>query len=211
MSPSGMDMNMVNDYLSTVQGGGRTEVGVYAEFSLKAKKVSDSGENGLPVYEDREWIEITPAGGNQITPRWATEKDKMRFSRIYEAFKKGVEPPVDGLAIENWPSVTPAETKMLKQANVRTVEDLAVLSETGLKNVGFGARGLQQKARTFLVSAAGDGKVSAELHHLKVKNESLKLRVEELERQNNELRAQFRAEKNIPNNNWETVPEGDTT
>jgi len=35
--------------------------------------------------------------------------------------------------------------------------------------------------------------------------------VEELERQNNELRAQFRAEKNIPNNNWETVPEGDTT
>jgi cell shape-determining protein MreC len=100
---------------------------------------------------------------------------------------------------------------MLKQANVRTVEDLAVLSETGLRNVGFGARGLQEKARNFLVSAAGDGKVSAELNHLKVKNESLKLRVEELERQNNELRAQFRVEKNIPNNNWETVPEGDTT
>jgi len=208
---NGMDMSMVNDYMSSVQGDRKVELGVYAEFSLKAKKTSDSGENGLPVYEDREWVEITPAGGNTITTRWVTEKDKMRFAHIYKAFKDGIDPPVDGLAIENWPSVTPAENKMLKQANVRTVEDLAILSESGLKNVGFGARALQAKARNFLVSAAGDGKVSAELHHLKVENESLKLRVEELDRQNNELRAQFRVEKNIPNNDWEKVPEGDTT
>ena len=208
---SRMNMTMVNDYMESVQGTHKGELGVYAEFSLKAKRTCDAGENGLPIYEDREWVEITPAGGNTITTRWATEKDKMRFAHIYKAFKDGIEPPVEGLAIENWPSVSPAETKMLKQANVRTVEDLAILSESGLKNVGFGARALQAKARNFLVSAAGDGKVSAELHHLKVENESLKLRVEELERQNNELRAQFRVEKNIPNNDWEKVPEGDTT
>jgi hypothetical protein len=208
---SGMDMSMVSDYMSAVQGGSRTEAGVYAEFSVKAKKVKDAGENGLPVYEDREWVQITPAGGNQIVERWVTEKDKMRFSIQYKSFKDGIEPPVDGLAIENWPSVTPAETKMLKQANVRTVEDLAVLSELGLKNVGFGSRALQAKARQFLVTAAGDGKATAELHRLKVENESLKLRVEELDRQNAELRAQFRVEKNIPNNDWEKVPEGDTT
>ena len=208
---SGMNMDMVNDYMSSVQGNNKQELGVYAEFSLKAKKTSDAGENGLPVYQDREWVEITPAGGNTITTRWATDKDKMRFANIYKAFKDGIEPPGEGLAIKNWPSVSPAESKMLRQANVRTVEDLAILSESGLKNVGFGARALQAKARNFLVSAAGDGKISAELSHLKVENESRKLRVEELERQNNELRAQFRVEKNIPNNDWEKVPEGDTT
>jgi hypothetical protein len=212
----GINMGMVNDYVSSIEGKGpRPEAGVYVEFSLKAKKVSDSDpESGLPVYKDWEWVSITPAGGNQIVERWVTDKDRHRFAHQYEAFKKGVEAPVNGLAIENWPSASPAEVKTLKKANIRTVEDLAVISEVGLKAVGFGSRALQAKARQFLIAAAGDGKIASQLNHLKVENDSLKLRNEELERQNTELRAQFRVEKNLPNNEWEAhkiSAEGDTT
>lgn len=202
---TGMNMDMVAEYMSGVEGNqAPQEKGVYAEFSMKAKKIAESGVNGLPIYEDRIWIDITPAGGNQVVNRWATEKDIARFKQKYDAFIKGVEAPVNGLAVENWPSATPAEVKMLKQANVRTVEDLAMLSETGLKNVGFGARGLQSKAREFLASAAENGQVAVEMVQLKTEVESLKLRNEELERQNEELRAEFRKMKSIPNNQWET-------
>jgi len=206
---SGINMDMVNEYVASInQQGPRPEAGVYVEFSLKAKKTADADkDSGLPVYEDREWVQITPAGGNQVVERWVTDRDRERFRFQYEAFKKGIEPPIDGLAVENWPSATPAEIKMLRGANIRTVEDLAVISESGLRAVGFGARALQQKARQFLMAAAGDGKATAELHHLKTENESLKLRNQELEKQNTEMRAQLRAEKILPKNEWErTAP-----
>jgi len=202
---SGINMNMVNDYMDSInRQGSRPEAGVYVQFSLKAKKKCDADKvTGLPVYVDKEWVEITPAGGNQMVERWVTDKDRERFKFQYEAFKKGIEPPLEGLAVENWPSATPAEVKMLRAANIRTVEDLALISESGLKAVGFGARGIQRKARQFLMAAAGEGKASAELHRLKTENESLKLRNGELERQNNELRIQFRTEKKLPDNDFE--------
>lgn len=211
---SGMNLKLANEYIESIGNGNQPqqERGVYAEFSQKAKKIAESGDNGLPVYDDRVWVEITPAGGNTITTRWATEKDISRFQMQYTAFMKGVESPAEGLGIENWPSATPAEVKMLKQANVRTVEDLALLSESGLKNVGFGSRGLQNKARQFLAAAADSGKLAAEMHHIETELESLKLRNAELERQNDELRAQARTIKETPHNSFETPPKfkGDT-
>ena len=196
---------MVSEYMAAVTGHGKMpEAQCYVEFSILPKENRSKSEKaGKPVYEDWEWIKLMPAGGNSVVERWVTDKDKKRFPAQYEAFKSGLEPTIEGTAVEMWPAVTPAEVKMLRGATIRTVEDLAVCSETALSNIGFGARGLQAKAREWLIAAVDTGKSAAKIEHLREEVKSLKLRNKELEKQNTDLRNNFRTSKEITENTWE--------
>lgn len=168
-------------------------------FSDARKNNAKSLEEGREVYEEKEFVKIVPIGDRTTEIiREATEKDKERFAPWYEAFKKNQEMPVSGTPLEEWPSVGVAKIKELKSANVRTVEELAAISDAHLKAIGLGGVELREKARAFL-EAAKDGaaiqKYADENTKLKEEIQFLNKKIEELEAIIKEERAVKRKRK----------------
>jgi hypothetical protein len=139
-------------------------------------------DRGCKVYKDVDYIEITPPGGNLMVEREVDEEVKQRFGVEYEAWKKGQEMPVDGTPLKLWPPASPAQIETCLRVNVRTVEELARLSETGIQKIGIGGQELRRKAQAWLEAANGTGKLAGEL-------EKLTVIVEQLQKERDELRS----------------------
>jgi len=97
-------------------------------------------------------------------PDWVKQ-----YQAQYEAYKSGQEVTPLGTHVKTWPLISKAQSEMLLNANLRTVEDLAEASESALMNVGIGARDLQQKARAWLDTSRDRGVNAQELISLRTR------------------------------------------
>lgn len=159
-----------------------------------------TAEAGYPVYKDVVYALISPIGSRdrveKIAEDWLQEiATKSRngdtswppefirhFNACYAAFVEEQEPPVLGTSIKNWPAVTASQVKQILGANIKSIEDLASANEQSLSRIGMGGRALKEKAISWLDNANDGAKVV-------VDNANMKQRIEELEAQNKELRA----------------------
>jgi hypothetical protein len=156
---------------------------------------AESIKQGRYVADDRVFVIVTPAGSKDefeqeaqtwlssirerarkgtFNPEWA-----RHFEQHFKAWQEGQELPDMGTPIKTWPLLSPAKVEMYIRANVRTVEDLAALTEEGIKNCGMGARMDKQTAANWLETAtkgADAGRMSA----LESENQTLKAQVSEL-------------------------------
>jgi len=91
----------------------------------------------------------------QKTPMRITQarKDKQIWAVIepyYEAWKKGQENPVDGTPLGAWPGLAPEQAERLKMLRVRSVEDVAAMTDADVDTFGMGGLLLRQNARAFI-------------------------------------------------------------
>lgn len=170
-------------YSHTLPGQDRTES--IARFFLdKQQNNFKSQREGHAVYDDVEMVEIIIPGDNktQVTSM-VRQEHKDRWPRQYEAFKKGLEPAVDGYPIEHWAPVTAAQAANFKAVNVPTVEALAAVSDANLHALGIGARQLRDRAKAWLEQAR-DGeplaKALAELENERAEKLALQTQVADL-------------------------------
>jgi hypothetical protein len=83
-------------------------------------------------------------------PRWEAIKG------AYERWKSGQEVVEDGTALEAWPGLAKPQIKALRAAQIRTVEDLAAISDGNLGAIRLpDARKLRDRAALFLANAQG--------------------------------------------------------
>jgi hypothetical protein len=124
-------------------------------FTTAEKHNFKSEQAGHPVFEDVEMVSIIIPGDRrtEVVER-VKEEHRQRWPRQYEAFKAGQEAPLDGYPLSEWPPMTPAMVANLKVLNIRTVEQLASVGDSGLQNLGMGAQELRKKAQAFLKTAA---------------------------------------------------------
>lgn len=152
----------------------------WVEFELRAvedRKATE--EKGHMVYRDVPFAKVTPPGGNLVVEKraeaWLEDKRRSNdphlrhYEESYRAFIDGLEAPVDGTRIQDWPAVTPAQVKTLQGAGVRAVEDLAAANEELLGRIGMGARALKQKAEAWIASATDTGRAAEELAALRTR------------------------------------------
>lgn len=182
----------------------------FVRFELRAEEDrAASIEAGHYVGRDTAYALITPMGSKDCIERKADEWfTKLKqdvsegrcplewfdyFKRLYADWTEGLETPVTGTPIADWPPASPAQVKTLQGLHVRTVEDLAVANEEVLARIGMGGRALKQRAIDWLESASSTGKVSGELSSLKAANANLLARNEQLETQVRELAAKLEA------------------
>ena len=147
-----------------------------------------SEQEGRPIYEDREFIKIMiPGDARTEVVRQATDQDKDRFDKEYAIFKRNgsSDDQVIGTPLSQVPWISPSQAKEMSALNIRTVEHLAEMTDTGLQKLGLGARDFKLKAQAYLDAAAG----GAEAAKYAVENERLKAEVERLTKQNEELAA----------------------
>lgn len=72
----------------------------------------------------------------------------------YEAWKKGQEVPVTGLPLGAWPGLSPEQADAFRQAGVRTVQEIAELTDSVVARIPIpGVRDLKRTAAAFLEAA----------------------------------------------------------
>jgi hypothetical protein len=125
-----------------------------------------SSEEGRPIYEEQEYIRIIVPGDSKTTVDCPVDDTfRMRFTKQYDKFKKGLEQAVDGTPLEMWPQMTVGLCAELKAMNVSTVEQLASLDDGKAQKI-MGSYDLRRKAQAFLDAAQGEAannKMVAEL------------------------------------------------
>ena len=107
-------------------------------------------EAGHPVYDDKEYITIiVPGDKTSVVHRPVWAQDHERFPRQYAQFKNGLEQTVSGMPLKMWGGMTLGQAKEFEYFNVRTVEQLAEMSDgNGINIQGF--NGLKQRARDYV-------------------------------------------------------------
>lgn len=115
-----------------------------------------SAEEGRPVYIDTPYISIMqPGNKDSIVIRPATSMDKNRFAEHWRKFQARTdenEEHIEGTLLSEWPGVTRAQVEELRYLNVRTVEQLANLSDSNSQGI-MGIQLLKTKAKKYLEAA----------------------------------------------------------
>lgn len=160
------------------------EAGYYKTVDVDFALVTPQGSKDRIERNVKEWFENLE---QQVAQGRFKSEWLVAFRGSYNAWKEGRELPLNGTPILTWPVLSPSQAKAVLDAQIRSVEDLAVANETAIARMGMGGRALKDKAVSWLSAAAGGGKVTEELAALRVENEAAKQRNIALEKQVKEL------------------------
>jgi uncharacterized coiled-coil protein SlyX len=107
----------------------------------------------------------------------------MRWDAIkphYEAWKAGREVPLDGTPLAAWPGISQEQAELLRMKGVRTVEQVAALTDTHRQSMGIpGLHDIIDNAKRFL-AAQDKGAVARELADKDAKIADLQAQMAEL-------------------------------
>lgn len=167
-------------------------------FHWDAVEVPSKTEDGVPTFKDVEFVEIRQPG--QKDPLYhgpVKEAHKNRFRSRYDAWKATRENPVEGLPLSEWPLITKAKVKELEARGIRTVQELANVSDSVLPSLMLFGTQTRQKARDWLAEGQ-KGAVTAtlrkEIDDLKAAKEFADKRVAFLESEVQRLSLQPQAQ-----------------
>jgi hypothetical protein len=151
---------------------------LHVRFYSKPKYNPDkSAEENRPIYEDTVYVEIMmPGDKNNIVQRPALSmRDDLRFPKHYEQFLKGQQDQMVGTQLKVLPFLSEAQVEELAYFKIRTVEQLADLSDT----VNFmGAQEMKQRAQKFLKALNSNEAVVEENRQLKARLDALEAMLE---------------------------------
>ena len=145
---------------------------------------------GRDIFREVERVRIIiPGAVASIVVKNVDDSHRRRWPQAYEAFRAGREAPVSGLPLEEWPILNRAQIAELRAMQIRTVEEMAALSDLAVQRIGMGGLMLRDRARAYL----DDSQREALTTKLSAENDVLRSRVGALERQVDELGRQLLA------------------
>jgi hypothetical protein len=139
-----------------------------------------SVEAGRDIFRSVERVRIViPGAVASIVVKNVDQSHRDRWPAAYDAFKRGQEAPLEGMPLEEWPILNKAMIAELHHLQIRTVEDLAGLSDVAVQNIGMGGQMLRERARAWF----DDAQHEALTTRLVGENDVLRSRVSTLEAQ----------------------------
>lgn len=111
-----------------------------------------SNNAGKPVYDDVLMVEIRANGLKDTFSKKVDETVIAEFPGAHEAFK-GNDVPIDGTPLEELPGITAELLAIYRMHAVRTVEQMADLTDGAVSNMPRGAFGHRQVARLMVDNA----------------------------------------------------------
>lgn len=150
----------------------------------------------------RDWVKYAPIHDiNTVTEEivhtmkpkeeWADDDDKglkagqmaVLWEQIephYKAYKEGAEVPTHGIPLAAWAGATSEQAEVLRKIGVRTVEEVASMTETQLGKVMLpNARSLKTMAAEYLTSRK-DTEIASKVTALEEEREALKNQLDEM-------------------------------
>ena len=126
------------DWVNLATGKAHDDDGLFVKFEIRAVQDEEKSDKaGRPIFEDREYIRIV-ARGDKTSEVFAPVEDKhrARFAKAYQAFKSGHGDVTSGTPLAEWPQITRSMAEELAYFKIRTVEDLASVSDGNMQNIG---------------------------------------------------------------------------
>lgn len=157
--------------------------GVFVEFYTEAVEHKfESEKEGRPVFKELPFVRIqTPGDRNNVLEVKATEYYQKRFPREWAAYKANSgESSVVGTVLSQWPQITKSQAKEAEFFGIKTVEQIAALSDSNLQRLGMGWMEIRRNAQAYLDAASGGAatsKLAAENERLRADFEALKAQV----------------------------------
>lgn len=111
-----------------------------------------------------DWVEYCSPGQASFTTVSDAVKRVMRdksgkwesIAKAYEAWQRGTELPVEGTPLGAWPGCTQAQAEVLRQNGIRTIEEVACLTDTLLTRIKLpNPRALKEQAERYLEARSG--------------------------------------------------------
>ena len=156
---------------------------LFVQFFVEAVQNNYKSEQaGRPIFDEVEMIRIMTPGARDVFVGKVNISYQQRFPKQYAAFKAGKEQPMEGTPLEEVPFLSVAQVAELKAINVKTLEQLANMSDANAQQV-MGNFGLRQKAQNFLAVAKENAPVTqmqAELEKRDAEILALKQQMEQL-------------------------------
>jgi hypothetical protein len=177
---------MAGDYMRTYGAPAAQLRGEF--FSDTERDGFASVTAGRDIFRSIDRVRIViPGAIASIVVKNVDESHRERWPEAYAAFKAGQEAPLQGTPLEEWPILNKAMVAELRHLQIRTVEELANLSDVAVQHIGMGGQMLRTRARGFL----DDAEREAHNSQLMAENDQLRSRVATLEGQVEALGQQF--------------------
>ncbi len=131
---------------------------LFVRFSMEPRQDAEaSTQEGRPIFKDVEYVEIAaPGDKSNIIHKPVTDDLRRRFRAQYNDWKSGNVDAVTGTPLSEWPAVTRSTVEELAYFKVRTVEQLAGMTDANLQKLGHGYLVLREKARDLITKAKED-------------------------------------------------------
>ncbi len=161
---------------------GDTE-GLVVRFEMfPQRNEAKSKAEGRPVFDEVEFIEIRVPGDKTLTVhRPVRGDDKARFAAAYRNWKAtGVsDGAFSGTPLKEWPQVSRSQCEELSFFGVKTVEQLANVSDGNLRNIGP-LLALREKARDYIAAAKQGAPVAQMRDELAARDSEIALLKEQM-------------------------------
>jgi hypothetical protein len=174
------------DQDKTYEGGRQYEddKNLLVRFEVRATKNEyKSKQEGRPIFEDAEYIQIIVPGSRDINTYPLDEHYKTRFRDRYNLWKQNTDiQHIEGTILSELPWLSKSQIAELNYCNVLTVEQLANLSDTNARQF-MGNFQLRERAKNYLAAAAGEApmqKLQAALEERDNRIEVLQSQVKDL-------------------------------
>lgn len=156
-------------------------------FMAPLKNEVRSAEEGRPIFDDTEMIEIRVRGDrNNIVIHPVRPDEKQRFRRAYEDFRAGRNGEISGTPLAEWPAMSASTVEEMRYLGFLTVEQLAEANDSVCGKIP-GLITLRNKAKMFLEFAKG----AAPMERMDKEIQDLKAQLDAQRRQNEASAAQF--------------------
>ncbi len=167
-------------------------------FAQPMKNEEKSVEEGRPIFDDTEMVEIRVRGQkDNVVLRPVRQDDMQRFRDAYRFFREGKTLAESGTPLSVWPSITASQVEEFRYLGFNTIEDLASASEAVLGRVP-GLHGLKNRAIAFIEAAKGNApleKMNKELEDKQNQITSMQNQMAEMQKQMAALTAQLEKPK----------------
>lgn len=145
-------------------------------FSKAYRNDEKSMEANRPIYEDKDCIQImVPGDKHNIVIRPVWDQDLQRWPKLWADYKAGRAQVETGTPLKQAPFMTESLCEELAYMNIRTVEQLANLSDS---HMGWmGSHDLKRAANEFLKRATSTETLLARMEQMEAANRELMVRL----------------------------------
>jgi hypothetical protein len=182
-------MAVQDDYEMPDVDTSKADARLVVRFSMQPRLDSArSAEEGRECYREVEFVTILIPGDKTLTVnRPVMASDKQRFPQQYAAFKNKQGEAIIGTPLSAWGMVNEGQRRELEYFNIRTVEQLAEVSDGFAGNM-MGVHALKAQAQRYMATtkeAAPTIKLMKELEQRDNSISALKDQIEKLAAQVN--------------------------
>lgn len=145
--------------------GGFEYVNEFKPF--KSKEETEKQGKLVEIFENVLFIRINIRGSDlREVHRPATDADKRRFPYAWQEFQRGENARARGIPLQKLGIDAPL-IRGFAAKNVFTIEDLSVVSDNNLQNLGIGAREMRARAQEYLRTNSLAAQAAEEIPSLK--------------------------------------------